>query len=180
MNNIATVTCVYKNYENFYRTIYLFFFFISSLSKLFLFPSAVLYSPYSNFTFHLWLWFHNSTNIVAPNLDKWMVYNSCETRSTKAKYGPAIAGVGWIVLVSVFLFSSVNIFIRQWLQTLYVTILFFISPSSAYTPFLSSTSFSFFSTSHFRSRSRVTSFFDIVSSRRSRFERRPRSNELDT
>lgn len=95
-----------------------------------------------------------------------MVYNSCETRSTKAKYGPAIAGVGWIVLVSVFLFSSVNIFIRQWLQTLYVTILFFISPSSAYTPFLSSTSFSFFSTSHFRSRSRVTSFFDIVSSRR--------------
>lgn len=157
-----------------------FFFFISSLSKLFLFPSAVLYSPYSNFTFHLWLWFHNSTNIVAPNLDKWMVYNSCETRSTKAKYGPAIAGVGWIVLVSVFLFSSVNIFIRQWLQTLYVTILFFISPSSAYTPFLSSTSFSFFSTSHFRSRSRVTSFFDIVSSRRSRFERRPRSNELDT
>lgn len=71
-----------------------------------------------------------------------------ETRSTKAKYGPAIAGVGWIVLVSVFLFSSVNIFIRQWLQTLYVTILFFISPSSAYTLLLSlslsSTSFSFF------------------------------------
>lgn len=64
-----------------------------------------------------------------------------ETRSTKAKYGPAIAGVGWIVLVSVFLFCvsilSVNIFIRQWLQTLYVTILFFISPSSAYTLLLS-------------------------------------------
>lgn len=94
-----------------------------------------------------------------------------ETRSTKAKYGPAIAGVGWIVLVSVFLFSSVNIFIRQWLQTLYVTILFFISPSSAYTLFLSLSLFHFllfFSTSHFRSRSRVTSFFDIVSSRRSR------------
>lgn len=69
-----------------------------------------------------------------------------ETRSTKAKYGPAIAGVGWIVLVSVFLFSSVNIFIRQWLQTLYVTILFFISPSLAYTLFLSlPTFFSFFS-----------------------------------
>lgn len=107
-----------------------------------------------------------------------------ETRSTKAKYGPAIAGVGWIVLVSVFLFSSVNIFIRQWLQTLYVTILFFISPSSAYTLLLSLSLFHFllfFSTSHFRSRSRVTSFFDIVSSRRSRLNSRPRSNgSLDT
>lgn len=68
-----------------------------------------------------------------------------ETRSTKAKYGPAIAGVGWIVLVSVFLFSSVNIFIRQWLQTLCYNTLLHLSFVSLHSLSLSSTFFSFFS-----------------------------------
>lgn len=95
-----------------------------------------------------------------------------ETRSTKAKYGPAIAGVGWIVLVSVFLFSSVNIFIRSGCK---LSMLQYSSSSLlhrltlSFSLFLSLFHFLlFFSTSHFRSRSRVTSFFDIVSSRRSR------------
>lgn len=38
MNNIATVTCVYKNYENFYRTIYLFFFLFHLFRNSFYFP----------------------------------------------------------------------------------------------------------------------------------------------
>ena len=110
-----------------------------------------------------------------------------ETRSTKAKYGPAIAGVGWIVLVSVFLFSSVNIFIRQWLQTLYVTILFFISPSSAYTLLLSlSLSLSlplpslFFHISFpLPFKSYIFLWYRLVAT--ISFERRPRSNgSLDT
>lgn len=147
MYNIVTVTCTYKNYEiifivqPFFFFFNLFHFFRNSFYFLRPFYIRSIQISCSMFGSDCTI---RRTLLHLTSTNGWCTIR--ETRSTKAKYGPAIAGVGWIVLVSVFLFSSVNIFIRQWLQTLYVTILFFISPSLAYTLFLSlPTFFSFFS-----------------------------------
>lgn len=144
-NNIVTVTCTYKNYEIIFIVQPFFFFILFHFfrnSFYFLRPfyirsiqiSCSMFG--SDCTIRRTLLHLTSTN-------GWCTIR--ETRSTKAKYGPAIAGVGWIVLVSVFLFSSVNIFIRQWLQTLCYNTLLHLSFVSLHSLSLSSTFFSFFS-----------------------------------